>query len=500
MRLSRILPSLTLAIAGLAVTVAPGIAAAETLSAEEAVRRAAAQNPGLKGAILDTQAARQAVEAEEGARDPVFSASITGNYTESAGTTAAGDSVMTNEKGLAAKAALRYTTDVGTQLEVGTSGDASWRSGASPSLTNEPTYTALAYLSARQPLLRGAGTDANLAPQVQAEAAATAAELEERATASATALEVLNAYWELWYADEALGVQEAALETATKQLADARARQEELGTASKVDVLQFQSNLASIKDALSQAETNRSSRAIELGRVLGMQPSAARSLDASGDLPAFGALRGADDLVRRAEERSHELAALRANLDASRSRVSSAEDADQVRLDLFTTVSAGMIWADRDTTGVGLLGGRPAFSVVGGIELELPVGGGRASADAARARTQLEAAETRYQERALAITSEVGTLHGSVAAARAQVDLAAETARVAAELAEAERQRLILGTTTSSEVVKAEQSLREAELRRLRAEVNAVTTRYRLENATGDLISRFGDVLRRRAS
>ncbi|NUO51099.1 MAG: TolC family protein, partial [Polyangiaceae bacterium] len=217
----------------------PALASAETLTADQAIRRAAAQNPGLKAAMLDAAAARQAVLAEEHARDPVFLASVTGSYTEGARTNASGTSTIDSDKQLGTKAAVRYTTDIGTQLEVGTSGDVTWRGGQSATLGNEPTYTALAYLSARQPLLKGAGKDAQLSGIEQAESSAAAAELEQKSTASQTALDVLSAYWELWYADRAVEVEEEALKTAKKQLDDAKTRQSELGTASNVDVLQF---------------------------------------------------------------------------------------------------------------------------------------------------------------------------------------------------------------------------------------------------------------------
>ncbi|WP_199694178.1 TolC family protein, partial [Sorangium cellulosum] len=205
-------------------------------------------------------------------------------------------------------------------------------------------------------------------------------------------------------------------------------------------------------------------------------------------------------LVKAASARSQELAALRADLEALRARVGAAEDADQARLDVFTTASVGTLWADDGLSGLALPGGRPAFSVLGGLDLELPFGGGRASADAARARTQLAAAEARYRARADAITAEITSLRVTLEAAVDQIAIATETARLANELAEAERQRLLLGTSTSADVVKAEQTLREAELRKLRAAVTELTSRFQLEHATGALLDRFASVLSRRSS
>ncbi|WP_441285663.1 TolC family protein [Sorangium sp. KYC3313] len=513
MTFSRSVPLPWLASLALAATCSLSVAArAETLTVEEAVRRAASQNPSLRAALLEATAARQAVAAEEGARKPTLSASVTGDYKEpfhngADPVDADGDGVPdtdANDKPLTipmlkrssttsvtSDVALRYTTDVGTSLEVG----ASARSG-----TPGPNYGAQAYVSARQPLLRGAGTDAVLAPYAQAQASAVAAEQERELAASQTALDVLGAYWELWYAEQAILVQEQALAAAERLRADAKARAETLGTGTKVDVLRFSTSAASIADALSQARATRAARAIALGRALGMAPASAASLAPTGAPPSLGALPSADALVRAASERSLELAALRADLDAQRARVSAAEDADQIRLDLFAMASMDGQWVRDGLPGLSLPGGRPAFGVLGGIEVELPLGGGRASADAARARTQLAAAEARYQARAEAIAADVSSLRASLEAAAEQVALATETARMAGELAEAERQRLSLGTATSADVVQAEQTRREAELRRLRAAVTELTSRLQLDHETGALLVRFASVLPRRSS
>ncbi|MGK4003811.1 TolC family protein [Sorangium sp. So ce1036] len=469
-------------------------ARAETLSAEEAVGRAASQNPSLRAALLEVTAARQAVAAEEGARRPALAASVTGQYAKTldAQTPRAGSASVESS------VALRYTTDVGTALEVGTSADSRWNLAEDRTLG--PAYGARAYVSARQPLLRGAGTDAVLAPAAQAQAQAVAVERERELAASQIALEVLQAYWELWYAERAVAVQEQALAAAERQVNDARTRAETLGTGTRVDVLQFSTAAASIADALSQARAARTERAIELGRALGMDPARAASLRATGAPPSLGPAPPAAALARAAAERSQELAAMRADLDALRARVGAAEDADQVRLDVFATASAGTEWGNDLLTGRSLPGMQPAFSALGGLDLELPFGGGRAAADAARARAQLAAAEARYRARLDAITAQISALRVNLDASADQVALASETARMAGELAEAERQRLLLGTSTSADVVKAEQTLREAELRKLRAAVSELTSRFQLEHAAGALLERFASVLPRRSS
>jgi outer membrane protein len=477
----------------LAVFSVAGGAHAETLSAEDAVARAAEQNPTLKAALLDATAANQAVAAEEGARNPTLVASATGAYDERLRTSA--NAARSDDKSVSSQVALKYTTDIGTQLEVGTTAGATW-AGASPTTIGEdtatgPIYTGTGYVTVRQPLLRGAGTDAVLAPLRQAQSSAVAADRDRDATASQTALDVLNAYWELWYADETVQVEKDAFTVAQQQMADAKTRANSLGTGSQVDVLQFSTSVASIADALSQAQAARSTRAIELGRVLGMDAKDAVSLDTTGTPPTAVEVPAAASVTQAVLDRSPELAALRAQLDAARTRVGVAEDANQPRLDIFATATAGGLWANDGLSGLALPGGRPAYSVVGGLEFELPFGGGRASSDAARASTELAASQARYEAREDALTADANSLLVSIQAADQQVSLASETARSAAALADAEHQRLKLGTTTSADVVKAEQTQREADLRQRRAVVNQVTSRFGLEHATGALLDQF---------
>src|SRR5690606_10238217 len=100
----------------------------------------------------------------------------------------------------------------------------------------------------------------------------------------------------------------------------------------------------------------------------------------------------------------------------------------------------------------------------------------------AQAREELRAAEARYEAEAEAVEAQVASLVIELEAAAQQVDLAEQTAELAGQLAEAEKQRLELGSGTPAELVRAQQSHRESELRHLRAVVNQATARYRLEH------------------
>jgi outer membrane protein len=476
---------------------APVVASADTLSAEEAVRLAAQQNPTLKAALLDTQTARLATQGEENARVPTFAASMQGSYSENIASDSRGDS-----ESLQGSAAFQFSTDIGTQIETGIESNVGWRNLNSfgiSSLSGVPTTSADAYLSVRQPLLRGAGEDSVLASLEQARASETQAELSRDLTASQTALDVMNAYWELWYAERAVAVQEQALKIAKKQVTDAEARESTLGVGSKVDVLSFSSSEASIEEALSSARTSRDTKAISLGRVLGMSPAASVALSASSEPPMTA--KAPETISSTAlAQRSPELLGLRSQLDAADIRIQSAADAALPKLDVFSKVSVGAVWLDDSYSGFALPGGRPAFTIMAGLELEIPMGESKADAAAAQARSQQEALAQRYQAKADSIEAEVSSLGVELSAADRQVQLSTKTAQISSQLAEAERQRMELGTGDPTDVVKAEQSAREAELKRLRAVVSRATTQLSFEHSSGALLDRFGSVFSKRSS
>ncbi|MCC6521886.1 MAG: TolC family protein [Polyangiaceae bacterium] len=470
-------------------------ARAQPLTADEAVRRAAGGNPTLRGARADLAGARASLEGELGARRPVFFAGVNGHYTErlSGGSDAVARS---SEEGTDGEAGIRYTTDIGTALEAGLATGVVWRnstttpSGAEATSVG-PSVDGQLYLNARQPLLRGAGTDAVLAPLRDAEVGLTQAERAREQAESELLLAVLTAYYELWYAEEAVSVEEQALAVAQRQYDEAELRQKELGTEAPVDVLSFATQLATGRQSLSNARATRAARAIALGRQLALGAVAARTLDAVTPPPESADPPPLPRLLDDARARSSELAALAAQVEAARIGLASAAASDAPRLDLTATFAMSGLWNDDSLPGLKLPDYRPAFAGTLGLELELPLGGSREAAAHARAAAALESAQARYDARVDALEAEIATGEVESSSAREQAGLAAETARVAGALAEAERQRYALGKNTPNDLVKAQQTEREAALRELRALVDRALANLALEHQTGRLRARY---------
>lgn len=467
-------------------------AAAQSLTPEQAVARALDANPSRFVVDADVQAADARVRAAEGARVPVLVVGADGRAQESFSGTSRGIARNSNNA-IGGTVALRYTTELGTQLEIAIDGAGSWRSvnltpGTTDTVTIGPNYSAQARIDARQPLLRGAGDDATLGATRQAEAARVAAERNREQVLSQLALETLNAYWELWYAQEAVRVHEEALSVAERQYEAERLRVEQLGTRAPADLLQLAQQRASIEEALALARSTRERRAIALGRLLGMEPESALLLEAAGEPPEATRPPSITRLADLAREASSELLALKAQVEAARQRVRTAADADQPRLDLLGSVAVAALWNDATIDGFQLPGDRPAFGGMIGLELELPLGTSQAAAEHEIARAELEAAEARYRAREQELLAELASARVDVETSLRQLRLAAETARVARELAQAESERVALGTSTPLALVVAQQNQRESELRTLRAVVDRINAELGLAHRTGQLL------------
>lgn len=487
---------------GVTVLLQLGAVRAETLTAQRAVELAARQNPVLQAALHERAAAGYAVVAEQGDRLPSVFATAIAQQNERFN--AAREGIVRNEDRLfSGELGVRYRTALGSDLEAGVQSDRITRNTlVTPAGTDVvsigPNYGGTAYLSVRQPLLRGAGPAGVLGPLRQAEAGQRQSENETERVASQLVLDVLVAYWELWYAERAVAVQAAGAELAEQQLEQINRRVNELGTASRADALRFAAELASIRETLVQTQTQLRMRAIDVGWLLGTPPEAGADFGASSSPPPAAPLRPFAELNARLLAASPELAAMRAQLEVARLRAQVADNLNAPRLDLLASGTMTGLWTRDELPGVELPSGRPAFGAMVGLEFDNPLGTRRESGEAAQARAQWRAAQARYQALVNALSADAAANHAQVALSADRVRLAAEAEAIAEALAEAERQRFQLGSTTSLDVVLVQQNHRQTELRRLRAVVDQTIAQLQLEHLLGELLSRIAPHLQRR--
>lgn len=470
-------------------------ATGEELDARDAVRLALDNNPNLRAAALDVRAANEAVSSAESDYLPSLRVNLGGGRDESFSGTLEGVAPNANDQ-VGLDVGVSYQASWGTDISLWFGGGWSAREtnrdpGTTDNVNVGSTYSLDGRLEVRQPLLRGAGRDVGEANLRTARLSRTAAEHARDQEASELLRDVLSAYWDLWVADATVEVNEAALEMAERQLEEATLRATELGTMAPAEVLRFTSELASIQEELQQAESSRVETAIGLGRLLDLTPTDAIALDVTSESPPEAELRTLEEVMELARVQSSELHEANAQLAIAQDRVEVAEDATLPRLDLTGSLALGGLWNDETIDSFDLPGDRPAISGMVGLELELPLGNSRARAGLAEARIRAEAAEVRIEGRTRQIEAAAASAVSRLEAASRSVELTARTVEISRQLAEAERERLRLGTTTPFQVLEAQESLRTTELRHLRALVSRTTAAIELQHLTGELIAEY---------
>lgn len=466
---------------------------AQALTPAVALERAFTANPDARVASLNVDQARTQLEAAQGARAPTFVAATSASYNERL-TGTGGAIARNNTRAINGSVGLRYTSDWGTAISVDVATNSQWQqininNATSQTVTIGPNYAATTTLSLRQPLLRGAGAEGQLGNITAANASLNQAERTREASAGTLMRDVLTAYWELWYAERALILQRESLAVAERQLNETRVRTETLGTAARTDLYRFATERSSILEAIASAEATRRTRAFELGRLLGMEPEQAMGLQLIEDAPAVTQPVAASLAIEAALSQAPELLAIEQQVEAANARANTARNAAKTKLDVVSTLGAAGLWADDALSGWQLPGGRPAFIGTIGLELELPIGGSQLDGNLASAIATKSQAEATLEARQAQLRSDVASFHEALTSAIARVALSQESVDNARAVAEGEQQRLTLGTATSSDVIIAQQTYRETELRRTRTLVDAAIASARLRQATGQLLA-----------
>ena len=476
-----------------------GVKTPERLDEAAVISRALFDNSTLRAALHDAQAAEAAERAAEAQYRAVFTASVGGTHSKQPISTTEGVTTTTGDN-VAASVGIQRAFPRGTNLAVEADTGIDRRkappfAATDVPITLGPNYSAEVKGTLTQPLLRGRGLDAGEAALRSARFGREAATHARDVAASGLLRDVLVAYWELAYDTSAYEVQRQSRDLAEQQLADANERAR-LGLIAHADVLQFATELASLEEQVAQADSARQSQAIELGRLLGLPPAVAVQMQVR-DAPARFALpdESAEGWVRRALLASDQLLQLEANAADARDQIRAAANAALAKLDLTAWVSLDGL-GDKDAARpYRQIGEASALSAFVGLDLELPVVNTERRAQLAQTRATSAAADARLQASRQQVAAGVATAARNIASARARLELATRTVELAAQSADAEQGRFELGTTTPVEILQAQDALREAKLRLLRARTDLNTQAIRLADMSGALLPQYASHL-----
>jgi outer membrane protein len=486
------------------VLCAPAAAAAQerghSLGLREAVILAARNNPTLAAAVADVAIADANMTAAAGVDDWLWDASATWNRTRLPyvpGTPVEqtkGDDVLVST-------ALTRPLPTGGAIGVRAStevfgGEYVSDSGAGPQTSTAMYQSPALQIFASHPLLRGAGVDAARAQRHRAAIVRDAAGLQRDAAAAAVVRDVVLTYWETRIASDELAILDELTESARQQLAAVQAaisaEKAPPSAAAEVKVA-----VALRQDSAFSAEQALRAQSAELVRLLGVEVDAQVVRWETTDRPDVvpSAHVSFDAALASALDHNPGIAAVRALGRASAIDVNVRENGLLPELDL--SLSGQTLGSASDFgTAFGQLAGFRTYDVQVGLLFQEPLGRHAATGALRAARDRLY--KTRLDEAAIAgqIRSAVVREVAAIEAAARRIDALTDATDTAALDLAAERARFEVGRATNFDVLRRQGDLAQTRLRLLRARTDYVEAVSGLEALTGDILPRYGVIVR----
>ena len=476
------------------LSASPAMAQEETrstsLNGPAAIEAALAAHPGYRATAVEVRRARAYLRAEGARYVPTLHLEGGLQIGNTPTLTQTGVAFPYNE-GVNLAAEVNHTFDTGTNLAFRATGTRSFRRvvinipGMSQVIPFGPGYGLDVTLTVTQPFLRGFGSDVGSAELRNAEAALSQAESTRGRRANELVRDTLQAYAELWYAEQAVLIDASSRDLAVRQREDAQGRIE-VGVMSPADALSLATRVASLEEVLAVAEADRRSRAMLLATLLGLPLGT--ELHATDDPPAFSFTVSDDRAVALAVADSPALEELRAQVAAAQIAARLAGEPLRARLDAQGQVGIHGMGYDDVPDAFGQVGRFAAVTATVNLIYETPLDDTRLHAEEERAQLGVDAAQQRLEELQATIEQQVMSYLEQRRAALRRIELAEQTVGLAGQSVEAERGRIETGTHIATMLLAQEEELRSAELRARRARVDLYNTETALLSFVGRLL------------
>ncbi|HEX3477621.1 MAG TPA: TolC family protein [Kofleriaceae bacterium] len=487
--------------AGRAAQAAPGdpaeLADLRELALSDVVTVAVRQSPDLARARIDVTAARAQLTRAEGSEDTHLGAQAQVQLYRAGAT-----DPNTNFEIDTANVSVTRALPTGGTLGVSLNGERL----SQPGFTTKPDstmpvptlfnlYSTGLGLKLTQPLLRGAGSEAFEAPIHQAERLRDAAALTSEARARDLLVSLSQAYWQVAFAWRQLEVRRISLDLARQQLAytEGAIRAEKVPRS---ELLAVQQAIATRQQDVIAGQQDLYERSLALRQLAGLEIGPDAIALKTEALPAR--ITPIDPqigpVVREAFEHSAELAAAVATRRAAEIAAAAADNAARSRLDL--EITGGPTGVD-DTASHALSSAfhHPSFSVIAGLTGDHAIEqrterGGQAAARAAvmSARIAERDAQARLAVRVTRAVQRTRAAIASVALGDQAIDLAEQNVV-------AEQKRFELGRSTNFDVLRRQDELEQARLRKASAVADYLAARADLDGLSGAILARYHIVM-----
>lgn len=389
-------------------------------------------------------------------------------------------------------------------------------------------------LTVTQPLLRGFGTLVNTRLIIEARRTIQVGVSQLEQQVMATTTQVSNDYWELVYARENVKVQEAAV-SVSQRLYEENAKRLEIGTLSSLDVLTAQSQLATDKQALVQAQSVQLKDETTLLNDITKDPLQPVLLGAEIipttmiSTPGDGDNIRIEDAVKEAWQKRPELKQASLNLENAGTDVKATKNELLPSVNIFGEYIAsglGGVQTSTTTTTTGVVAGAPIVNGAGmavpgffepvavttssptvfpggapqdlervlrgdyasfeaGLNITLPIRNRAAQADNAQALLNERQQKTAYRQEQNTIFVSVRNALIAMREDRASLAAAEEAKKLAVQTFQDEQEKYQLGASTSYNVVLRERDVTAAEGTELRDRINLLEDELKFNQAIG---------------
>ena len=456
------------------------------VSLDDAIQMALKKNFTIESAGMEPQIARERVTQAKGRFDPTFDFS----YTRGENTTRdqfARNATTGNGRHFEFNSISQSAT-----WSTGVSGVTAWGLGYDVGATTrslglsrnrfDQDYNSEVAFSLRQPLLRDAGTDVNLAGVRVARNNVEVSEWTVKQTVMQVITDVIETYNDLHFSHENLAVARRNKALAMQLLRD-NIKRVEVGVKTPLDVTTAQAEVASREEAVITASRAVKDRENFLKQLItrDMIPMLGMNLEiAAPPSPAFTAnvIGG----IEKALELRPDYRQAKLNLENRRINLVVEKNQRLPRLDL--TASLAMNGFDDDFgTSAQRVGARDQSNWSGGATFSVPIGNRSASARVSAAQIDIAQSLINLQRLEQDIIVRIDNASGLVTTAQQRIEATTESNRLAKESLIAGEARLTAGTGTTFEVLELQRKVAEAETAELRAraDYNKAVANYHLQ-------------------
>lgn len=466
-----------------AATATPADAA--TWSLADALSRAVQNNLQLRAALVDPRIAEEALNAERGKFEAVFTPSLRYRNDDqpTLNTTASNSQQVAN---LAAGVSVPLRT--GGRATINATGG--YTQSSNPFLTTSEAYSGGLDASVSLPLLRGSGREINSASikiaGYQADIALARTKLQVIGVLASTE----RAYWNLVAARQELVVRQKQLELAQEQLEAAR-RRVTAGSSAEIEVTRAESGVASSLNAIISAETAVLTSQRELKRLVSSEDAPVggdRAIAPSTPPEAQAYDLDTQRLLQLASANRTELVETELALLADALNIDLAKDATLPAVSVEGSYSYDGL--GRNVFGATRTLSRGKFQSWGlGISGEIPLAGNQAAEARLRQSmlTRIQRLST-LEDRKQTIEQDVLDAVDRVGSAWQRIIAAQQSSILAGRTLEAERRQFDAGTRTSTDVLDASARLADSQSQEVRALADYRLAIVELAVATGTVL------------